>query len=76
MHLILRFANGRRADALLLAANEDSMRLVVHRRADTVEYRRAASHWDGDDGTRVSIEAVLPIGGGIGAAAPCLSAGS
>jgi hypothetical protein len=60
MHLILRFANGHRADALLLTMTSDVMRVIPHRRNETVEYRQIAGRWVGDDGTRVSIEAMLP----------------
>ena len=62
MHLILRYANGRRADALLLTMTGDAMRVVLRRRHDTVEFHRVASRWLGDDGSRVSIEAMLPAG--------------
>jgi hypothetical protein len=60
MHLILRFANGHRADALLLTMTSDAMRVIPHRRNDTVEYRQVAGRWIGDDGTRVTIEAMVP----------------
>jgi hypothetical protein len=59
MHLILRYTNGHRADALLLTMTPDTMRVVLHRRNDTVEYRRISDRWAGDDGSRVSIEAML-----------------
>ena len=62
MHLILRFANGRRAEALLLRMTETAMRLVVHGREETIEYTRVNSRWLGDDGSRVSIEAMIPAG--------------
>jgi hypothetical protein len=60
MHLILRYANGHRAEALLLTMTAEAMRVVRHRSNDTVEYRNVAGRWVGDDGTRVSIDAMFP----------------
>ena len=60
MHLILRYANGQRAEALLLTMTANAMRVVLHCWNETVEYRRVSGRWVGDDGTKVSIEAMLP----------------
>ncbi len=62
MHLILRYANGHRAEALLLTMTAEAMRVVRHRQHDTVEYRCVHGRWVGDDGMRVTIEAMLPAG--------------
>jgi hypothetical protein len=59
MYLILRNANGQRAEALLLAMTADVMRVVVSGCDETIEYRRAGPFWVGDDGARVFIEAML-----------------
>jgi hypothetical protein len=59
MHLILRDANGQRAEALLLTMTQDVMRVVLRGGDETIEYRRAGPFWAGDDGTRVFIEAML-----------------
>jgi hypothetical protein len=62
MHLILRYNNGRTADALLLTMTADVMRVILRLANDTVEFRRLDGHWCGDDGTQVTIEAMLPAG--------------
>jgi hypothetical protein len=60
MHLILRDANGQRAEALLLTMTPDVMRVVLPGCDETIEYCRAGPFWAGDDGSRVFIEALLP----------------
>jgi len=77
MHLIIRYGNGRRADALLLTMTADHMRLVLHGRDETIEYHRVNDRWIGDDGTRVAIEAMLPAGAieAVGHGGLTLSAG-
>jgi hypothetical protein len=77
MHLILRYANGRRTDALLLRMTETAMRLVLHGRDETVEYYYLDDRWVGDDGSRVSIEAMVPAGAmeAVGERGLTLSAG-
>jgi hypothetical protein len=62
MHLILRYSNGRRAEALLLSMTSETMRVILHRRDETLEFRLVAGRWIGDDGTRVSVEAMIPAG--------------
>jgi hypothetical protein len=78
MHLILRSANGRIIDALLLTMTADAMRVIVHDCNETLEYRRVADRWVGDDGASVSIEAMLPPAAlqPVGARGLTLSAGS
>jgi len=60
MHLILRFADGHRAEALLLAKTANTMRVVLHGLNETVEFRNQSGLWVGDDGMRVTIEAMIP----------------
>jgi hypothetical protein len=62
MHVILRYANGHRADALLLTMTLDAMRVVLHGSEETIEFHLVGGRWVGDDGTNVSIEAMLPAG--------------
>lgn len=59
MHLILRYSNGRRLDALLLSLREDSMRIAVHGRNETLELEFVYDRWISEEGQRVSIEAIL-----------------
>ena len=66
MHLILRYPNGRRVDALLLRREDSQMRIVVRGRNETLELHFTGGSWFTEDGERVSIEAILmdPYQGG------------
>ncbi len=66
MHLILRYPNGRRVEALVLLRGERVMRVAVRGRNETLEFRLVSNRWISEDGQRVSIEAVLsdPYQGG------------
>ena len=59
MHLILRYANGHRTDALALVMTTEMMRVVMRRSNETIEFRRISDRWVGDNGTRVSIDAIV-----------------
>jgi hypothetical protein len=56
----------------------DTMRVVLHSRNDTIEYHRISNRWAGDDGSRVSIDAMLPTAAvqPVGARGLTLAAGS
>jgi len=56
MYLILRYPSGRLADAILLAAGPDRMRVVVKRLNETLELHRTDGQWFSDTGEKVSIE--------------------
>jgi hypothetical protein len=58
MHLILRYPNGRRLEALLLKRGEDEMRVVLRGRNETLELQVIAGRWFTQSGERVSIEAI------------------
>ena len=62
MHTILQYPNGRRADGIILSASLDMMRVVVRRRADTVELRRVGGVWTSEDGLPIEFE-LLAIAG-------------
>jgi hypothetical protein len=59
MKIIVSYPTGRTAEALLLAANPDRIRIVFRRRADTLELRRAGAEWISDRGDRLTIEALI-----------------
>jgi hypothetical protein len=59
MHLILRYPNGRRVDALLLTIGPESMRAAVHERNETLEFLRVGEWWLGEKGERIAIEAMI-----------------
>jgi hypothetical protein len=66
MHLILRYPNGRRVDALLLRREDTQMRIILRGRNETLELQFIGGSWFTEDGERVSIEAILmdPYQGG------------
>jgi hypothetical protein len=59
MHLILRYPNGKRVDALLLTVGPESMRAAVRERNETLEFQRIGDYWLGEKGERVAIEAMI-----------------
>jgi hypothetical protein len=65
MHMILRYPDGRRVDAVLLSEEPGRLRVAIHGRNDTLELRLVRERWVDDDGQKVSIEAIVaaPRGG-------------
>jgi hypothetical protein len=59
MHMILRYPNGKRLDALVLSMGGDAMRIAVRGRNETMELEFVYDRWISEDGQRVSIEAIL-----------------
>ena len=59
MHIILRYPNGKRVDALLLSREHDRLRLAIPGRNDTLELKLVRERWVDDDGQKVSIEAMV-----------------
>jgi hypothetical protein len=41
---------------------QDAMRVVLHRSDETVEFQLVEGRWIGDDGSNVTIDAMLPAG--------------
>jgi hypothetical protein len=59
MHIILRYPNGKRVDALLLSREHDRLRVAIQGRNDTLELKLVRERWVDDDGQKVSIEAMV-----------------
>ncbi len=55
MHMTLRYSNGRMADCILLAANHNTMRIVVRGGNETVELRLSGENWVSETGEQVEI---------------------
>jgi hypothetical protein len=62
MHMIIRYPTGRRAEALLLSASENRMRIVLRRLNETREVRLISGHWTDESGDQIEIEAIVPDG--------------
>jgi hypothetical protein len=63
MLMTIRFQNGLRVEAVLLAANSQRMRVVVDSQRDTVELYKVDACWHTEDGAEIEIEALIPIVG-------------
>ena len=59
MYTILRYANGRRVDGLILSASPDLIRVILRRQGDTAELRRVFGEWTGEDGSAVELESLV-----------------
>jgi hypothetical protein len=59
MHLILRYSNGRRVDALLLTIGPESLRAAVRERNETLEFLRIGDYLLGEAGERIAIDAII-----------------
>lgn len=57
MLLILRYRNGMRVNAILLAASHDLIRVVIPNCTDTTEFRLKKRRWISDEGCVAEIEA-------------------
>jgi hypothetical protein len=59
MHIILRYPDGSRIQALLLSEGSDRLRVIIPGRKDTLELHLVNERWADEDGNKVSIEAML-----------------
>ena len=53
---------GRLSEGIVLAANQDSLRIALRGAVDTVELRRVKGQWLGDDNETVDFEVLLTDG--------------
>ena len=63
MRMIIRYQNGLRIEAVLLAAGHDRMRVAIETQCDTVELHRVDAGWQTERGAAVEIEALMAIPG-------------
>ena len=63
MLLTIRYKNGLRIEAILLAANPQRMRVVFHSQRDTIELNKVDAGWFTEKGDEIEIEAIIPIAG-------------
>ena len=59
MYTILRYANGRRIDGLILLATPELIRVALRRQGDTAELQMVFGEWRAEDGTSVELESVV-----------------
>ena len=63
MRMMIRYQSGLRAEAVLLAANSDRMRVAIGSQRDTVELHRVDGGWRTQRGAAIEIEALIAIPG-------------
>jgi hypothetical protein len=59
LQIILLFPSGVRLSGLVLAATQESIRVVLPDTNETLELRRVGTEWISDSGERIEIEAML-----------------
>ena len=63
MLMTIRYQNGPRVEAVLLAADKDRMRVAVDSQRDTVELHRVDDCWYTERGVATAIETLIPLPG-------------
>ncbi len=63
MRMIIRNRNGVRAEAILLAAGRDRMRVAIDSEPDTTELHLFDGEWYTDEGSAIEFEAIFPVDG-------------
>ena len=63
MRLMIRYQDGRRDEAVLMAASQERMRIAAASQKDTVELTRGNEGWLTENGEPVDIEALIPMDG-------------
>jgi hypothetical protein len=63
MRMLIRYKNGLRVEAVLLAAYREQMRVAISSLRDTVELHRVNASWYTERGAAIEIEALIPVSG-------------
>jgi RNA polymerase-binding transcription factor DksA len=63
MRMMIRYQNGLRVEAVLLAANSERMRVAIGSQCDTIELHRVDAGWCTQRGAAIDIEALMAIPG-------------
>jgi hypothetical protein len=63
VRIILRYQDGQRIEAVLLAANREQMRVAIDSADDTATFIRSYDCWHGENGEVVEIEALIALEG-------------
>jgi hypothetical protein len=61
MRMMMRYQNGLRVEAVILAASRERMRVAIDSQGDTAELHQVNSCWFTESGTKIEIEALIPI---------------
>ena len=63
MRMLIRYQNGLRVEAVVLAVNSERMRVAIGSQSDTVELHMVDGGWRTQRGTAIEIEALMAIPG-------------
>ena len=63
MRMMLRYRNGHRVEAILLAADSERMRVAIDSQCDTAELHKVGAGWRTERGAAIEIEALIAIPG-------------
>jgi hypothetical protein len=63
MLMTIRYQNGLIAEAVVLTADNERMRVVIDSQRDTIELRKVDACWYTEDGAEIEIEALIPLAG-------------
>lgn len=63
MRIQVQFGKGGRAEAVLLAANRRTMRVVLEGAADTQQWEMFDGAWRDENGVPIEIEALIAVSG-------------
>ena len=62
LNIVLTLVPGRRVEGVMLAMNQDAMRIVMRGGSDAMELRRVNGRWRGEDNQPVDFEVLLTDG--------------
>ena len=60
MLMTIRYQNGLRAEAVVLAASRERMRVAVDSQPDTMEFQQVDGRWHMEGRGEIEIEALIP----------------
>jgi hypothetical protein len=63
MLMTIRYKEGLRVEAVLLAADRERMRIAIGSRRDTTELHKVDACWFTEDGAEIEIDALIPLSG-------------
>jgi hypothetical protein len=63
MLMTIRYQNGLRVEAVLLAASRERMRVAIASQRDVIELHQVDACWYTEKGAEIGIEALIPIAG-------------
>ena len=63
MLMTIRYQDGLRIEAVLLAAGRDRMRVAAGAQRDTIELHKVDGCWFTEEGDEIEIEALIPLAG-------------